>query len=57
MKLFNTLTGETFCVIRMANRYMYRLKTIGENVTRDMTHEQFAAYLRKPEIERVEEEV
>ncbi|WP_426785839.1 hypothetical protein ACP3TB_21580 (plasmid) [Rahnella variigena] len=55
MKLFNTLTGEHFDVIRMANRYMYTLKTIGENVTRNMNHEQFAAYLRKVEI--VEEEV
>lgn len=57
MKLFNTLTGEHFLVLRMANRYMYTLKTIGENVTRNMNHEQFAAYLRKAEIERVKEEV
>jgi len=57
MRLTNTLTGEHFDVIRMANGYMYRLKTVGENVTRDMTHEQYAAYLRKSEIERVEEEV
>lgn len=57
MRLTNTLTGERFDVIRMANRYMYTLKTIGENVTRNMNHEQFAAYLRKAEIERVKEEV
>lgn len=56
MKLFSTLTGEHFLVLRMANRYMYTLKTIGENVTRNMNHEQFAAYLRKAEI-KVEEEV
>ena len=57
MRLTNTLTGERFLVSRMANRYMYTLKTIGENVTRNMNHEQLAAYLRKAEIERVKEEL
>lgn len=56
MRLTNTLTGEHFLVLRMADRYMYTLKTIGENVTRNMNHEQFAAYLRKAEI-KVEDEL
>lgn len=55
MRLTNTLTGEHFDVIRMANQHMYRLKTVGESVTRDMTHEQYADYLRKPEIKVLEE--
>lgn len=57
MRLTNTLTGETFLVSRMANQYEYEIKQIGTRTKFRMNHEQYAAYLRKPEIERVEEEV
>lgn len=57
MRLKNTLTGETFLVSRMANCYEYVINEIGTRNSVRMNHEQYAAYLRKPEIERVEEEV
>jgi hypothetical protein len=57
MRLTNTLTGETFLVSRMANQYQYEIRQIGTRTKFRMNHEQYADYLRKPEIERVEEEV
>ena len=57
MRLTNTLTGETFLVSRMANQYLYEISEVGTKTKFRMNHEQYAAYLRKPEIERVEEEV
>jgi len=57
MRLTNTLTGEYFDVIRMANRYEYVIKEIGTRNKLRMNHEQYAAYRLKPEIEEVEEEV
>lgn len=54
MKLVNTLTGEHFLVVRMANQYEYVIKEIGTRNKLRMNHEQYAAYLRKPEIEEVE---
>jgi len=53
MRLTNTLTGEHFLVLRMANRYEYTIKTMGTRDSVRMSHEQYAAYLRKPEIEEV----
>ena len=57
MRLTNTLTGETFLVSRMANQYEYQISEVGTRNRVRMNHEQYAAYLRKPEIERVEEKV
>lgn len=39
MKLFNTLTGETFLVSRMANQYQYELRQIGTKTKFRMNHE------------------
>lgn len=56
MRLTNTLTGETFLVSRMANQYECQISEVGTKTKFRMNHEQYAAYLRKPEIETVEEE-
>lgn len=57
MRLTNTLTGETFLVSRMANQHEYVIKEIGTRNKLRMNHEQFAAYLRKSEIEQDKEKV
>ncbi|WP_157825377.1 hypothetical protein [Rahnella sp. AA] len=57
MKLFNTLTGEHLDVSRVANGYEYVIKNEAERSSVRMNHEQYEKFLRKSEIERVEEEV
>lgn len=54
MRLTNTLTGETFLVSRMANQYQYEIREVGTKTKFRMNHEQYAAYLRKPEIKPIE---
>ncbi|PKB90946.1 hypothetical protein A8A01_03305 [Ewingella americana] len=54
MRLTNTLTGETFLVSRMAKQYEYQISEVGTRNRVRMNHEQYAAYLRKPEIEEIE---
>ncbi len=56
MKLFNTLTGETFCVIRMADHRTYRLITPGAREYKTMSQDQLNAFRARAEI-KVEEEV
>lgn len=56
MRLTNTLTGETFLVSRMANRYEYQISEVGTRNRVRMNHEQYEQFLRKAEI-KVEEEV
>ncbi len=55
MRLTNTLTGEAFLVSRMANQYEYQIIEVGTRNRVRMNHEQYAAYLRKPEIEITED--
>lgn len=40
MKLFNTLTGEHFLVLRVANGYEYVIKNEAERSSVRMNHEQ-----------------
>jgi len=54
MRLTNTLTGENFLVSRMANQYEYEIKLIGTRTKFRMNHEQYAAYLLKPEIKEID---
>lgn len=56
MKLFNTLTGERLCVIRMANGYEYVLKNEAERSSVRMNHEQYERFRRKSEIKELDHE-
>ena len=56
MRLTNTLTGEHFLVLRMANGYEYVIKNEAERSSVRMNHEQYEKFLRKAEI-KAEEEV
>lgn len=56
MRLTNTVTGEHFLVVRMADHRTYRLKTPGTREYKTMNSDQLKAYMAKAEI-KVEEEV
>ena len=56
MRLTNTLTGEHFLVLRMADHRTYRLITPGTREYKTMNTDQLKAYMAKAEI-KVEEEV
>lgn len=56
MKLFNTLTGEHFLVLRMADHRTYRLITPGTREYKTMNTDQLNALRAMAEI-KVEEEV
>lgn|GEM_PF-5523550 len=56
MRLTNTLTGEHFLVLRVANGYEYVLKNKAERSSVRMSHEQYAKFRMKAEI-KVEEEL
>ena len=53
MKLFNTLTGEHFLVLRMANGYEYVIKNEAERSSVRMNHEQYAKFRKKAEIKEI----
>ena len=53
MKLFNTLTGEHFLVLRVANGYEYVIKNEAERSSVRMTHEQYAKFRKKAEIKEI----
>lgn len=55
MRLTNTLTGEHFLVLRMADHGTYRLITPGTREYKTMNNDQLKAYLARAEIKILEE--
>lgn len=56
MRLTNTLTGEHFLALRMADHRTYRLITPGTREYKTMSQDQLNAFRARAEI-KVEEEV